>query len=167
MPDVLLACTLFREGGAQLAGPAMIKTQPMHTVQRVTSTFCRWAGLPAEQCQLHFNSAALNPEATIAAAGLASGSAITVMLAAAGPDPATNACAAPFAMLDVRSAIPLQPNNHPLELSKASLREWLCSRDSHRLLTGRGQRARGGNGRRLGRLRWLGRHLRSFEQTLQ
>ena len=102
MPDVLLACTLFREGGSQLAGPAMIKSQPTHTIQRIAGTFCRWAGLPAEQVQLQFNGFALNPEATIAAAGLASGSAVTVMLAAAGPDPAASACAAPFAMLDVR-----------------------------------------------------------------
>ena len=103
MPDVLLTCTLFREDGSQLAGPAMIKTQPGHTVQRVAGAFCRWAVVPPECCQLVSNGVPLDAGATVASAGLGSGCAINIMLAAAAPEPSAAAKAAPFAMIDVRA----------------------------------------------------------------
>ena len=106
MPDVLLTCTLFREDGSQLAGPAMVKTQPMHTVGRVAGAVCRWAVVPLESCRLISNGQPLEMGTTVAGAGLGSGHAINIMLAAAAPEPSAEAKSAPFAMIDVRCAYP-------------------------------------------------------------
>ena len=105
MPDLLLTCTLFREGGTQLAGPAMIKAQPNHTIARVAGAFCRWAVIPLEQCLVQFNGNLLDSTATVAGAGLGSGSAVVFMIAAEAPDPSASARSAPFAMIDVRNEL--------------------------------------------------------------
>jgi hypothetical protein len=106
MPDVLLAVTLFGEGGSpQLCGPAMVKTAPSHTVARVVGAVCRWAVLPMDAVSLYtVHGRKLSGETTMEAAGLASGQAVTAILAAGSVQPAASACAAPFAMLDVEDS---------------------------------------------------------------
>lgn len=104
MPDVLIAVTLFRAGdGAQLAGPAMVKTQPSHTIGRVAACVCRWAEVPAESCQLQYNGQPLAVATTVTEAGLVSSSAVNGVLAQ-GTTPGAAASAAAFAMLDVEDS---------------------------------------------------------------
>ena len=105
MPDVLVTVTLFRESdGAQLAGPAMVKTDPAHITERITGCICRWAGLPIASCRLLYNGKPLDPRATVAASGLISSSAINAMVSHGAPAPDPAACAAAFAMLDVEDS---------------------------------------------------------------
>lgn len=100
--DVLLMLTIFREGqSASLAGPAMVKTKPSHTLERVNACICRWAKVPPAQCALVFNGAPVHPSATVASAGMGTQSAVLAMLAPAAPAPDPQACAMAFAMLDV------------------------------------------------------------------
>ena len=105
MPDTILSVTLFgASGGAQLAGPAMIKTQPTHTIERVAGCFCRWAEVPPEMVKLQFNGQLLHLQATVQESGMGSGSAVLVQLAADAPRPSAASAAAPFAMLDVEDS---------------------------------------------------------------
>lgn len=104
MCDVLVAVTLFREDGLKLAGPAMVKTSPTHTVQRLTTCVCRWAGLPIDSCTFVFNGQPLQGERTVTASGLISSSAINVAVAQSAPAPDPKASGATFAMLDVEDS---------------------------------------------------------------
>ena len=101
--DILLALTAFdMDGTQQLCGPAMVKTKAAHTMARVLATFCRWSGLNPEQVGLHDGHGIHLPtEQTVHAAGLANGSAVSVILLAGALPPGANACAQRFAMLDV------------------------------------------------------------------
>ena len=102
----MLSLTLFREGDAtnsQLAGTVFVKTAPSHTVERVATAFCRWAGLPVEMCRL-FDARAhapLDPRVAVGAAGLANSSPVIVYIAMDGPQPDAQAAAAPFTIVDV------------------------------------------------------------------
>ena len=107
MPDILLAITLFGEGGQpQLCGPAMVKTAPTHTVSRILGAFCSWAGVSAESVAFHnVNGRVLSGDVTVADCALASGHAITAILASSSASqPSAAACAATFAMLDVEDS---------------------------------------------------------------
>ena len=99
-PDLLLTLTLFREGEkAPLCAPAMIKTKPSHTIERIGMCASRWVKVPI--AHLMFNNQPLDAAATVVTAGLGMQSAVIGVLARDAPAPEAAACAMPFAMLDV------------------------------------------------------------------
>ena len=106
MPDVLLAVTLFGDGGSpQLCGPAMVKTAPSHEISRVLGCFCRWADVDPATVTFHtVNGRSISPETSVADSGLASSHAVTAIPAADSPPPADAACKAQFAFLNVEDS---------------------------------------------------------------
>ena len=106
MPDVLLAVTLFGDGGSpQLCGPAMVKTAPTHQICRVVDCFCRWADVdPATVTFQTVNGQSISPQTSVAASGLASAHAVTAILAADSRPPADAARKAQFAFLNVEDS---------------------------------------------------------------
>ena len=96
---ILLTVTLFDQQGAQLCGPAMVKTDGAHTLSRVANCFCLWAQVDPATVAWTWPSG--DASDTVQQAGLSSGNAINAVLAQGSPPPAASAAAAPFTMLDV------------------------------------------------------------------